>query len=120
MLEHVDHRALQQKILVFELRLRLRLLWIELIQLVEHQLIGSILVLVNLQTLLDYYLHERYSANILRCLCRSTNTIMYQNPYNMKSSFYSFLLIWITIFTTYLPAKQQYKKEFGFHLLQIR
>ena len=85
MLEHVDHRALQQKILVFELRLRLRLLWIELIQLVEHQLIGSILVLVNLQTLLDYYLHERYSANILRCLCRSTNTIMYQNPYNMKS-----------------------------------
>ena len=60
MLEHVDHRALQQKILVFELRLKLRLLWIELIQLVEHQLIGSILVLVNLQTLLDYYLHERY------------------------------------------------------------
>ena len=60
MLEHVDHRALQQKILVFELRLKLRLLWIELIQLVEHQLIGSILVLVNLQTLPDYYLHERY------------------------------------------------------------
>ena len=127
MLEHVDHRALQQKILVFELRLRLRSLWIELIQLVEHQLIGSILVLVNLQTLLDYYLHERYSANILRCLCRSTNTIIYHNPHNMKSSFKyyqfkerSFLLIWITIFTTYLPAKQQYKKEFGFHLLRIR
>ena len=89
MLEHVDHRALQQKILVFELRLKLRLLWIELIQLVEHQLIGSILVLVNLQTLLDYYLHERYSANILRCLCRSTNTIMYQNPIIWNQDFNS-------------------------------